>query len=198
MIIWLALVLVPIFPDIELFGVKLKAQLDELKSDVRHDLAQVRAEIRSAIDIRTTVNPVFNLQPASDQQLASLREIVKEEIANHRITLQLAGVGTVTPPTPVPSEILELFTVRYNLEKELVRISETRFGQAPATRRPAGANVVIRSLSDAALLSPDLAEAIRELYAIATAGTHDRRPTTEQLTFVRDLAPTALAALKAL
>lgn len=197
-VVWLALVLVPIFAEVEIFGIRLRAQLDELKTEVKRDLADVRADVRNAIDVRATVSPVFNLSPAPDQQLAQLREIVKQEVAQHVAVPPLEPHAKASQVPPVDPAVSELFTIRYHLERELTRISESRFNSEMTLGRPPGALTVLRGLVDFGLLSADLASAIREVYAICSAAIHGRAPSNAQLAFVRDLGPTAFAALKAL
>jgi hypothetical protein len=47
-IIFIALMLVPIFSEIEFFGIKLKKELEELKADINIRLGDIKNEIRNS------------------------------------------------------------------------------------------------------------------------------------------------------
>src|SRR6266567_6725308 len=68
-VIWVALLLAPLFNEVSLLGITLKQELDELRGFISTQVADIRSEVRNAVDIRTTFSPHFNIPaPAADAQ----------------------------------------------------------------------------------------------------------------------------------
>ncbi len=57
--VWIALLLVPLFAEVELLGIKLKQVVEqaakEVKEDVRREIASVKQEVLTAISVKTNV-----------------------------------------------------------------------------------------------------------------------------------------------
>ncbi len=78
-LIWFALALVPIFHEIDIFGVKLKREIQELESEVEKQFAVPNAAVRT--NVRTEFNPQIHIPfPASDSQLPDLENQIKGAI----------------------------------------------------------------------------------------------------------------------
>jgi hypothetical protein len=196
-VIWVALLLAPLFNEVSLLGITLKQQIEELKTFVASQITDVRSEVRSAVDVQATFSPHFNIpSPASDSQLPEMERRIKSAVSD-----ALADHGILAPPppaqVPVSTDVAFLFATRYNLEKELRRIGETRnmFGMM---HRPLPALRLTRSLVDADLLEPRLANAIREVYSVCSPAIHGEPVTDAQVAFVKDVGPALIATLKAI
>lgn len=197
-IIWLALALAPVFAEIEFLGFKFKAHVEELKKVVKEEVGAVRQELRSAIDIRNQFSPsIVFPSPSSDAHLSELRDIVRTELTSRS--------GGTTPALAneslsVDGDVRDLFAIRYNLERELRRISDraTTYEVGIAMRRPPGPVHMLRYLVEAGLIESDVGAAIREVYAVCSSAIHGKAPNAEQLAFVRDVAPGILATLRSI
>lgn len=51
-LIWIALLLVPIFEEIGLFGIKLKREIQDLKTDLTGQILSLRTEVHNSIDLK--------------------------------------------------------------------------------------------------------------------------------------------------
>lgn len=196
-VIWLALLLAPLFSEISMFGVTLKQQIEELKGYVSSQIMDVKSEIKSAVDIRATISPHFNIpMPAADAQLPEIERSIKVAVAD-----ALAEHGVQQPPPPanvyVPQDVTFLFSVRHNLEKELRRIGTVR-QLTEESRRPMSILYLTRALIAAELLEPRLAAAIREVYSVCSPAIHGEPVTEAQMSFVKDVGPDLIAALRAI
>lgn len=196
-VIWVALLLAPLFSEVSLLGITLKQQVDELKTFVFSQINDVRAEVRSAVDVRATFSPQFNIPaPAADSQLPEIERRIKVAVSD-----ALASHGLQAPPAPaqvaVPQDVSFLFATRYNLEKELRRIGEARQFNGES-RRPAPAIHLARALVQAELLEPRLSHAIREVYSVCSPAIHGEPVTEAQMAFVRDVGPELIGALRAI
>ncbi len=79
--VWMALLLAPLFSEVSLLGVTLKNEIEELKGHIAAQIADVRADVRNAVDIRATVSPTFNIPPPTDNQLPEIEAQVKAAVA---------------------------------------------------------------------------------------------------------------------
>ena len=58
-IIWIALCLVPFFNEMELFGLKFKKQIEEIKEHVSKEIASIRNEVKVTSDNSQSMSPNF-------------------------------------------------------------------------------------------------------------------------------------------
>src|SRR6266446_2760204 len=66
-VIWVALLLAPLFNEVSLLGITLKREIEDLKGFVSAQVVDIRSEVRNAVDVRTTFSPQFNIPaPAAD------------------------------------------------------------------------------------------------------------------------------------
>ncbi len=75
-VIWVALLLAPLFNEVSLLGITLKQQIDELKGFVSTQVT----DLRNAVEVRTSINQQFTL-PANDAKLPDIETMVKTAVA---------------------------------------------------------------------------------------------------------------------
>lgn len=196
LIIWIALALAPIFKEINLFGFKLKQEIESLKEEVRDQITNLQSEIRT--NIRSEISPRFTfLHPPPDKQLPELEERIKSAVQD---VIKQHGIQLIVPKPEelaVEDDVQSLFAARHNIEKELRRILASRFGEE-IIRRPMSILQMAYGLVIGGLIEPGLANAIREVYAVCSSAIHGKPVTEAQIAFVREVAPQLIAALKAI
>ena len=195
-LIWVALLLVPVFQEIEFFGLKFRQEVQKLKEELKTEIASVRTELRNAVDVRTTFSPqIMFPAPPADAQLPGLESRIKTAL-----TEALAGYGIKQIPQAadlnVDDDVQFLFSVRHAIERELRRLVQQRALDLP-TRRIAGMQLA-RALTHAGVLEPSLEHAIREVYSVASPAIHAEPVTPAQVSFVRDVGPSLVSALRAI
>jgi hypothetical protein len=196
-LVWTALLLVPIFQEVEIFGLRFKQQVEKLKEDLRAEIYSVRAELRNAVDVRATFSPQITFPaPPPDSQLPDLEARVRAAVGE-----ALAAHG-LRQPTPIPDDfgvgddVAFLFGIRYALERELRRLARER-QLDPAFRR-VGALQLSRMLAQTNVIEPSLDNAIREVYAVTSPAIHGEAVSAAQVDFVRRVGPQLVGALRAL
>ncbi|WP_414877072.1 hypothetical protein [Pseudomonas jessenii] len=200
-VIWIALLLTPLFNELSLFGLKFKHELDELKSFLSTQVSEIRSDVRNAVDIRTTFSPHFNLPiPAADAQLPDIEARIRSALSD---ALAAHGVPLTPPPAPIsiPDDTAFLFAARYNIELEMRRIAEERqieVGDSLRPRHMVPIHQLARYLSESNLIEPRLVTAIREVYSICSYAIHGESVSEAKLAFVHELAPELVATLKAI
>ncbi len=192
-VVWIALLLAPVFQEVSLFGISLKQKFDELKTE----LAGLRADIQNSVAVTTSISPTIQLPtPPPDTQLPALEERMTRVLEG---VLQSYGIrpSEVQPEgAQVPDDALYLFTVRYSIERELRRIWDKRM-EAERFPRPLSAVQIASSLVNEGFIDPGILNVLREVYSVASPAIHGVQVTKPQVQFVRDVAPRLLAALRA-
>ena len=121
-LIWVALCLAPFFNEMELFGLKFKKQIEEVKAHVSDELSSIRNEFKINNENTQTMNPQFSFgyPPPPDSQLHNIEEQVKNAVES--------AMQGYAPPrddvtqfysNPATQDIDILFRARYSIEKEL-------------------------------------------------------------------------------
>lgn len=97
-----------------------------------------------------------------------------------------------------PSDNVDLFVARFNLEKEIKRIWVRHVGREPI---PSDHATLVKQLLDLYLwgyLSKDVMGVIKEIVAICSYGIHDKSVTKFQLDFVKNNTRDVLSYLAAI
>ena len=203
-LIWFALALVPIFREIDIFGVKLKQEIQELKTEVEKQFAVLQTEVRTSV--RTEFNPQIHIPfPAPDSQLPDLENQIKRAIESAFRERSVAGVPPGQIDFQVSDDVQYLFSVRLGLERELRRIWDSalqegwvRDARAMQLRRYQSIGRMTNDLARAEMLRPELGSALREVYAVCSPAVHGEETSEAQVSFIRDVAPGLITALRAI
>lgn len=209
LLFWIALLLMPFFQEINFYGLKLKKEIDELKFDIDKqfiDLSRqfisLRSEINNSNDIHSqqTNSVVFSSTP--DYLLPKLGEISKQILEE---TLDARGIKK--PPNgfelvKAPDDVLYLFSVRYQIEKELRRLlsdvdlksNEISLNSNP--RRSFPTYKMVDYLARLGYIDPSTAEIIMQVNGITSRAIHGEDISKGQINFVHETAPDLIAILK--
>jgi hypothetical protein len=198
LVVWLALLLLPLFQEVSLFGLTFKKEFEALKTNVKEEVASIRAEIRNSVDIQTQISPSIVLPPSPpDSQLPAIKKEIQaalEEALSKR-NLSSATVFEEVLVTPPDTEIL--FRARYNIERELRRIW-LLYSQQPADRRFLPTLRIAQSLAEWNVIDRGVEGAIREVWLVASPAIHGQPVTQAKVDFVKGVAPKLVATLKSI
>jgi hypothetical protein len=182
--VFIVLVLLPLFQEFDIFGVKLKSQIKELKSDIKEQI----------VNLRTEVNPQIYLTPPPDSQLGDIENKFREILDNKFEEQKIAKPVDIQTELVIPHDINYLFIIRHNIEKELRRIWKERF-QRFKEEKYMPIHRITQFLKEEELIEPRLANIIREIYSICSPAIHGEPVTKRQVDFVRDLGPKLITTL---
>ena len=198
LVVWLALLLLPFFQEISLFGLTFKKEFEALKTNVKEEVAGIRAEIRNSVDVRTQISPnIVFPSPPPDSQLPAIEKrilTVLDAVLNER-DVPKAEVSREALVAPPDAEIL--FRARYNIERELRRIWNQHMQEIPQ-RRFLPTLRITQSLVEWELIDSRVAEAIREVWLVASPAIHGEPVTPAKVSFVREVAPQLVATLRSI
>jgi hypothetical protein len=112
-VIWICLVLIPVFAEIKILGFEFKQKIEELKRHIDQQVVALRSDIQTHVDLRSQINPQFNIMsPPSDAQLPRIEESIRQALKT-----ELSAFGEKLTPLKPSEELadgdaLYLFGVR--------------------------------------------------------------------------------------
>lgn len=192
-IVWIALIIAPMFREVSIFGVGLKNEIDSLRNDFRGEMLNLRSEIQNTINFSPQI---YVGQPPSDSELPGLKEAIQKAFKDVGGTINIQAIQT-EEELSTPTDTQYLFSVRYNLEKELNRIWRLH-AASQSEERPRSVIEIMRSLSMWGTIDIDFYKAIRDVYSVCSQAIHGRDVSQAQIDFVRDVAPQLLAYFESL
>jgi hypothetical protein len=189
LVVLVALCLVPLASSIELPGLKLKAELKEVKEE----LSKLSIAVRTNQEVHSVVSPNFTFggvpSDASLKQIEDrIQSIVKQELARK----SSAPTVVIDDIKSVDADTEYLFKVRYNLENTLRFLAQPYF--EPSSRF-LPINKILELLRTHEIISSQVAGAIKEIYSICSPAVHGEKVSTSQLRFVKGTAPGIMAVL---
>ena len=198
---WIALLLSPLFSELDIFGFKIRRELQDIKHDLNSQILDLRSEIHNQLSLNATISPSFHFhsptQPAPDYELERADPYLKKLLYDTLKSYGVADRGGGEDISTTPDNSKYLFGIRYNLEKRLRKIWE-QSSLFEAGSKPVPISPMLTGLVKAQILDPDLAYMIREVYTICSAAIHDVEVSEEQARFVRSNSPSLFVYLDAL
>jgi hypothetical protein len=198
LVVWLALLLLPLFQEISLFGLTFKREFEALKTNVKDEVASIRAEIRNSVDIRTQISPniVFPLPPP-DSQLPAIEKRIQAALKGVLSKRDVPHAADSAEVLTAPPDADLLFRARYNIERELRRIWQ-QHAQETSERRFLPTLRIAQSLAEWEVINSGIERAIREVWLVASPAIHGEPVTQAKVAFVRDVAPQLVATLRSI
>ncbi|MCC4766165.1 hypothetical protein FXW07_05930 [Methanosarcina sp. DH1] len=208
LLFWISLIIMPFFQEINFYGLKLKKEIDELKFDINRqfiDLSKefiiLRSEINNSNENHSQLTSTVVFPPLSDSQL-SKREGIDRQILEE--TLEAWGIkkpSNESELTKAPDDVLYLFSVRYQIEKELKRVfneispisneisHNNNFRHLPTSR-------MVEYLKRLDYIDSNVANIIMQILGITNRAIHGEDISKGQFNFVHGTAPDLIAILK--
>lgn len=124
-----------------------------------------------------------------DKEIKFDKDIIKKTIAELGITSPVNGY---TPD--ISQDVQFLFGIRYNIEKELRRITSLFFEE----ERPKPMIMMLSRLVEQKIISPNQHKVIRNLFSIASPAIHgdEHKLTVAEIDFAKQIAPGFIDELK--
>ncbi len=191
-VIWICICLAPIFQEMDIFGVKLKQQIDDLKKDVSHQLAILKTEIKSSIEVSNANSNQIYFQsgavPPKDSEIPNLSEEIQR-------TLNRMGIVPTQESYDdfgVDPIHVEMFKVRLAFENLLREYS----GLDESYKRRYSVGKLLNDLRNYEGISKQVLTGVMEVISVCNYAVHGEPLTKTQVAFVRESAPGLLKALK--
>lgn len=196
-LVWMAVCLAPIFKDVKLFGLELKQDIEQLKKDISHQLALMKVELQSSIDISSSNTSHVHINsgapiPANDAEIPDIKQQIGETLREFGISVGKTAQPELQFAHDIQKESIDLFKVRLSFERLINEYS--RLNGIDPRRYPM--HMVLRELQKNEKLSPNVINGVLEVMAICNYAVHGETVSENQIAFVLDSAPGLYAALK--
>ena len=184
-ILWLVLLGLPLFSEIEIGGVKLKKEIEQTRAEVKESFGELKLQILDMEIANSNSNTfVVNNQPLpSKDELSQLQKDIEHDNSN------LSPENTESD-FKIPKENIYLFQVRLSLEKQLSALCN--FFQYRERRTT---YAMAQFLVQHEVLDRKTAELIREIVNIANRGIHGEIVDDDYIRFVKNTYPAIKNAL---
>ena len=115
-ILWIFLLIVPLFSEVELLGVKIKKEVENATKEVKSDIKNIQNQIMSLnLNSSITNNLQINPQLPNDKKIQYLEKEMKKDTFNIEKKINFDNLS---------DEIIFLFKVRFEIQTLLNEISE--------------------------------------------------------------------------
>jgi hypothetical protein len=193
-IIWIGVCLAPIFQEMNIFGVKLKQDIQDLKKDLTHQMAILKTEITSSIEVSSAnSNQIYvntNQEPPKDSEIPDISAQIQDAIAKLGIKVEETDPLGQDAPRSIETE---MFEVRLAFERLLRRYS-LAIGK---DGRRTSVGKMLYNLRNIDVIPKEIVVGSQEVISICNYAVHGEELTGDQVYFVRKSAPGLLKALEA-
>lgn len=180
-ILWVVLLLLPLFSEMEFFGFKLKKEVEEVKTEIKEGLSDIKMQM---FDLKINTSFANNIQIGATQPLASEKELedLKQEVLKLRKDNNYTESQSID--YGVSKQTIQLFQTRLALEKVLREICE-RIG----CREGLSCGVMLRELSKRELIHGKLLDLTHQIINITNRGVHGEIVSEEYIDFINTAFP---------
>ena len=179
-LIFVALLLAPIFAEVEFFGIKLKREIEELKTQIKLQFGDIKNEIRNS-QVQTIHQNITGFgPPPTDEEIpeldAKVDRILKEKLKDYNLNEK------PKVRIDVPKDNMMMFQVRFRIEQELRRIWYQNFDDTQNRKKPL--NIIIRELTDNRVIDKQVYYILREILSVCNYAIHGEKVSQSQIDFV--------------
>jgi len=182
-LILVALLLAPIFAEVEFFGIKLKREIEELKTQIKLQFGDIKNEIRNS-QVQTIHQNINGFgPPPSDEEIprldAKVERILKEKLkeynldSDHKTKVQI----------DVPKDNMMMFQIRFRIEQELRRIWQRNVVEVDDRKKPL--TLIVQELRNNDIIDMQLFLILREVLSVCNYAIHGEKVSHSQIDFVK-------------
>jgi len=185
-LIWISLLLAPLFREVSIFGVSLRKEIDSLRTETREQILNLRTDVQNSIHLQAEINPQINVyQALPEETLSSIKKQIQAERPQK-----------VPEKIEVPEFTQFAFSTRYTILKELDRIlSGLKLDVWTSSIPLRGVHSALLFLKRQGLITEQVYNALETVIMICNKVIHGREPSEVEVQFVKDVAPSLIAKL---
>ncbi|MDE7334284.1 MAG: hypothetical protein K2O16_19060 [Lachnospiraceae bacterium] len=191
-LIWIGLLLLPLFSEMELLGVKIKKAVESANKEIKDDIRGIEQQLQELTITNSMANHIQIGAPAlpSEEKLEELMQLVRG------LNKKEDNTGGMDEEEMPKEKDVYLFKVRLGIEKAIVPLYESVGSEND--RRRFGLAYMIKRLVQHEILDGMTADLIMEVVGIANRGVHGEIISDEYINFVRQVYPRIQDRLKLL
>ncbi|MEH7321166.1 hypothetical protein V7113_30300 [Priestia megaterium] len=191
--VFIVLACLPFFSEMNMFGFKLKKEIEEVKENVNSGINELRNLINNNNNSNSIYFTPFS-NPLSAKQLEELEDKLNVEEEKPPLPPE-----TITDKYLKNEYVKPLFAIRYAIQQEFVRIYENRTGENTIkSKKVTPVLRILRELLDEGAIDSDLAKGIQQVWVITSGAVHGEDVDRKQVNFVLAAGPKLIDELKEL
>lgn len=186
-ILWLILLIYPLFSEIEIGSVKLKKEIEEVKETTKEAFRELRLQIMDMKISNSNSNAntfVLNSTLPSEQELKEIRNNIKPA----KVTDD--GGRSLEEEIDISEQNVYLFKVRLAIEKRVNTLCDKMNYDGGRTLMSS-----VRYLLKHEAINASMADGIEQIIHIANRGVHGEIVSSKYIDFVKEVAPGVLREL---
>lgn len=176
-IIWIILLALPLFSEIEIGSVKIKKEVEKAQSELKDSINELRMQIINMQISNANNNTIMVGQLASEGELTAMRKSVEENQQNNRHE-------DADQEEKVPDQTVYLLGIRRTLERMLSSLC--KMINMPG-RKTVGEMLYVAVKYE--LIDVNTANILREINGIANRSIHGEIVSDEYIEFVKEVFP---------
>lgn len=176
-VLWLILVGLPLFSEIEIGSVKLKKEIEETRTEVKESIGELKYQISELRISNSNSNMVFvGSQPLpTKEEMFNMQQHIKQDQTTQSVT---------DPAFDVSEKNLYLFKVRLSLEKQLSALCNIfQYGERRSMYS------MIQMLLQHEVIDRNTVGLLREIINITNRGVHGEIVDDDYIDFVKKTYP---------
>lgn len=191
-ILWLILLLLPLFSEMEFFGIKLKKEVEKAKNEIKENLNDLRMQIMDLKISNSNANTI-NFGNGFLPTEQKLKKLSKEFITNSNNIDDTLSEAKSTPKIDISTEAggfeiaeesIYLFKVRLMIEKTLTDLCEKTGYNGHKSMIE-----MMRHLNRCEVINGKTVDLISQIIKIATRGVHGEIVSNEYIDFIKQVFP---------
>jgi len=185
--LWICLILLPLFGEIEFLGIKLKKEIDELRKDVKSEIQSIKYEINTSNQQQVFLGygppPSDNKIPELEKEINDLKESFKQRDKAD----QTIKPSELEDRFDISDSTIQLFQIRYKLEELIKEIWKIyRDDEDLDNFRIASPTRMLNDLRNREIINSDIFEITRGILSICNSAVHGKMTSKRQRDFVFD------------
>lgn len=183
--LWICLLILPLFGEIEFLGIKLKKEIEELKKDVKDEIRSIKFDIRTSNKQQVFLG--YGPLP-SDKKMIELEKELKDLRQKYETPGSEEGIikpNELKGRFDVSDSTLQLFRIRYILEELITKIwNNYRDDLESENGRITNPTKMLADLIEYGIIDSDVSEITRSILSICNSAIHGKMTTKRQRDFV--------------
>lgn len=185
-VFWIILLIIPLFSEMELFGIKLTKEVQKVKEDVKDDLNDLKLQIMQLHVSNSVANNIHvgNAMMPSEEKIEELLKLVHDLKKNQTTFLDDKEIDNT-------DKSVYLFKVRLSIETAIAQLMET---MGYDNKMPLFKS--IQMLYKLEVLDAVTFDLLSQVLKIANRGVHGEIVSDEYIDFVKEAFPQIRWSLK--
>ena len=192
--LWVCLLLMPLFVEIEFLGIKLKKEMQDFKEDVKGEIQSLKLEVKNTNNQQVIFGgygppPSDSKIPILEKEIEELKKKYNSDKSSIDPNASFFGPGQLNitglkQKFDTPEVSMQLFQIRFNLEELITKIWNNYNEYFSQKNRVVSPTRMLNDLRDIDLLDRDIIGLTRDVLAICNAAIHGREVSEKQIEFV--------------